>query len=66
MHNATRVYRAVWHPKTSSSLKEHNHVFARAQVVDFWTGGREFKDARIKIELSQLRLHRPQSTLALS
>ena len=25
----------------------------------------EFKDARIEIELSQIRLHRPQSTLAL-
>ena len=27
--------------------------------------GQEFKDARIDIELSQIRLHRPQLTLAL-
>ena len=27
-------------------------------------GGQEFKDAGIDIELSQIRLHRPQSTLA--
>ena len=49
-----------------SWLKEHNHVFADAQEFDFWTGGRcEFKDARISMELLQIRLHRPQSTLAL-
>ena len=46
-------------------LKEHKHVFVHAQEFDFWTGGQEFKDARIDIELSQIRLHRPQSTLAL-
>ena len=46
-------------------LKEHNHAFAHAQVFDFWTGGQEFKDARIDIELSQIRWHRSQSTLAL-
>lgn len=31
-------------PKFSHSkcyLKEHNHVFARAQEFDFWTGGHE-------------------------
>ena len=28
-------------------------------------GGYEFKDTGIDIELSQIRLHRPQSTLAL-
>ena len=44
---------------------EHNHVFAHAQEFDIWTGGQEFKNARIDIELSQTRLHRPQSTLAL-
>ena len=46
-------------------LKEHNHVFARGQAFEFWTGGQAFKDARIDIELSRIRLHRPQSTLAL-
>ena len=47
--------------------KEHNHVFAHAQEFDFWTatGGQEFKDARSDIGLSQIRLHRPQSTLGL-
>ena len=45
---------------------EHNHVFAHAQECDFWTGGRKFKHERINIELSQIRLHCPQSTLALS
>ena len=44
-------------------LKEHNQVFA--QEFDFWTGGQEFKNARIDIGLSQIRLHRPQPTLAL-
>ena len=47
------------------SLKEHYHVFAHAPEFDFRTGGQEFKDAGIDIELSQIRLHRPQSTLAL-
>ena len=47
------------------SFKEHNHVFAHAQEFDFPTGGQKFKDARIDIELSQIRLHHPQSTLAL-
>ena len=50
-------------------LKEHNHVFARAQDFNFWTGCRESTDARINIELSQIRVRRPQcrprSTLAL-
>ena len=46
-------------------LKGHNHVFAHAQKLIFWTLGQEFQDARIDIELSQIRLHRPQSTLAL-
>ena len=46
-------------------LKEHYHVFAHAQEFDFRTGGQEIKDAGIDIELSQIRLHRPQSTLAL-
>ena len=46
-------------------LKEHNHVFAHAQKFDFCLGGQEFKDARIDIELSQIRLHRTQLTLAL-
>ena len=43
----------------------HYHVFAHAQAFDFRTGGQEIKDAGIDIELSQIRLHRPQSTLAL-
>ena len=47
------------------SLKEHDHIFAHAQDFDFRTGGQEIKDAGIDIELSQIRLHRPQSTLAL-
>ena len=46
------------------SFKEHYHVFAHAQEFDFRTGGQEIKDAGIDIELSQIRLHRPQSTLA--
>ena len=46
-------------------LKEHYHVFAHAQDFDFRTGGQEVKDAGIDVELSQIRLHRPQSTLAL-
>ena len=29
------------------STKEHNLVFAHGQDFDFWTGCREFKDARI-------------------
>ena len=45
-------------------LKEQNHVFAHAQEFDFRTGGRECKDPRISTELSQIRLHRPQSTLS--
>ena len=45
-------------------IKEHYHVFAHAQEFDFGTGGQEIKDAGIDIELSQIRLHRPQSTLA--
>ena len=36
-------------------LKEHKHVFVHAQEFDFWTGGQEFKDARIDIELSLIR-----------
>ena len=52
--------------KPKSDLKEHNHVFAHAQEFDFCLRGQEFKDARIDIiELSQIRLHRPQLTLAL-
>ena len=52
--------------QTNSLLKEHNHGFALAQEFDFfWTGGQEFKDAKIDVELPQIRLHRPQSTLAL-
>ena len=47
------------------NLKERNHVFPHAQEFDFLTGGQEFKVARIDVELSQIRLHRPQSTLAL-
>ena len=31
----------------------------------FGQGSQEIKDAGIDIELSQIRLHRPQSTLAL-
>ena len=46
-------------------LKEHYHVFAHAQEFNFCLRGQEFKDARIDIELSQIRLHRPQLTLAL-
>ena len=46
-------------------LKEHYHDVEHAQEFDFRTGGQEFKDAGIDIELSQIRLHRPQSTLAL-
>ena len=46
-------------------LKVHNYVFAHAQKFDFCLGGQEFKDARIDIELSQIRLHRTQLTLAL-
>ena len=33
-----------------SRLKEHNHVFAHAPGFDFWTGCREFKDARSDVE----------------
>ena len=50
----------------ATKFKEHNHVFAHAQEFDFSTGGQDLKDARIDIELSQICLHRPQSTLALS
>ena len=46
-------------------LKEHNHVFTHAKDIAFWTGYREFIDARIIIVLLQVRFHRPQSTLAL-
>ena len=46
-------------------LKEHYHDVAHAQEFDFRTGGQEFKDAGTDIEVSQIRLHRPQSTLAL-
>ena len=46
-------------------LKEHYHVFAHGQEFDFRTGGQEFKDVGIDIVLSQIRLHPPQSTLAL-
>ena len=48
-----------------TTLKEHNHVFGHAEEFDFWTGGQEFKDARIDIELSEIRFHRPQLTMAL-
>ena len=51
-----------------TALKEHNHVFAHeifGHEIFGQGGGQEFKDARIDIELSQIRLHRPQSTLAL-
>ena len=51
--------------KMNVPLKEQNHVFAHAQEFDFCLGGQEFKDARIDIDFSQIRLHRPQSTLAL-
>ena len=47
------------------NLKERNHIFSHAQEFDFLTGGQEFKVARIDVELSQIRLHHPQSTLAL-
>ena len=33
-----------------TDLKEHNHVFAHAPDFDFWTGCREFKDARSDVE----------------
>ena len=49
----------------TQTLKEHYHIFAHAREFDFRTGGQEFKDAGIDIELSEIRLHRPQSTLAL-
>ena len=52
-------------PPSYRSSKELDEIFANAEEFDFWTGGREFKDARINIELSQIRLHRPQSTLAV-
>ena len=29
---------------------EHNHVFAHVPDFDFWTGCREFKDARSDVE----------------
>ena len=56
---------ARYKEKKKKFLKEHNHVFPHAQQFDVWTGGRGFKDARIDIDLSQIRLHRPQSSLAL-
>ena len=52
-------------PMVTKLLKEHYHVFAHGQEFDFRTGGQEFKDAGIDIVLSQIRLHCPQSTLAL-
>ena len=36
--------------RQSVTLKEHNHVFAHAPDFDFWTGCREFKDARSDVE----------------
>ena len=47
-----------------SALKEHNHVFAHAQEFDFSLGGSRIQRCE-NIELSQIRLHRPQLTLAL-
>ena len=61
VHKLLRVRSSDW----KSALKDHYHVFAHAQEFDFRTGGQEIKDAGIDIELSQIRLHRPQSTLAL-
>ena len=46
-------------------LKGTQSRFCACAEFDFWTGGQEFKDARIDIELSQIRLHRHQLTLAL-
>ena len=43
----------------------HYHVFTHAQDFDFWAGCRVFKDVRINIELTQIRLNRPQWTLTL-
>ena len=43
----------------SRVLEEHSHVFAHAQDFDFGTSCREFKDARVDRELSEIRLHRP-------
>ena len=62
---ALRCLPELWVFFLIGTLKEHNHVLAHAQEFDFWTGSQKFKDARIDIELSQIRLHRPQSTLAL-
>ena len=45
--------------------EEHNHTFAHAQELDFWTGCREFKTARTCKAFSQIRLHRLQSALPL-
>lgn len=47
------------------ALKQHNHGFAHAQDFDFWTRCPEFRNAGINAELSQIRLHRTQSTLDL-
>ena len=56
----------MWPLKNNSlKLKEHNHIFVHAQDFDFWPVSCELEDARINIELSQIRLRRPQSTLAL-
>ena len=54
-----RIYERPLH------LKEHYHDVAHAQEFDFRTGGQEFKYAGIDIEFLQIRLHGPQSTLAL-
>ena len=51
--------------RLANLLKEHNHVFAHGQEFNFCLGGHEFKDARIDIDFSQIRLHRPQLTFAL-
>ena len=62
----SQVLKNVWSQFDALSvqsrvLEGHSHVFAHAQDFDFWTSCREFKDARIDRELSQI----PQSTLAL-
>ena len=40
---------------STTLTKEHNLVFAHGQDFDFWTGCREFKNARINIKLAQIR-----------
>ena len=56
------------HPVIAATraLRFADHVTKRnGGSGDENAGGQEFKDAGIDIELSQIRLHRPQSTLAL-